>query len=261
MHPDLEKLMVLQQYDLEARKLREEIAAFPKLVGALDTKAKAIAGQRAVVIDLIHKEEVLRRSQESDVKDQQAKIARGRLKRDNATNTVQVTALDHEISFAEKEIARLEDAELESMERSEALDGQKAVADKALEQATATHASERARAIATIDRNNLLLAQIDPKRTAQRATVGEAALSSYDRISKSKGTGIAEALNQKCTACQMMIRPQRWNDMRDRDNTEINTCESCGRLLFYDPARDAPQRKPVAVERTESIAAQIVRGL
>ena len=34
-------------------------------------------------------------------------------------------------------------------------------------------------------------------------------------------------------------------------------CESCGRLLYYDPAREAPQRKVVPVE---SIAASIIRS-
>ena len=59
-------------------------------------------------------------------------------------------------------------------------------------------------------------------------------------------------------ACQMMLRPQRWNELRNRDNDEMMTCESCGRLLWYAPARDSPQRKPV---EAESIAARIVRGL
>jgi hypothetical protein len=60
-------------------------------------------------------------------------------------------------------------------------------------------------------------------------------------------------------ACQMMVRPQRWNELRDRGNDDqMMTCESCGRLLYYDPARDSPQRKTVPVE---SIAAQIVRSL
>ena len=45
----------------------------------------------------------------------------------------------------------------------------------------------------------------------------------------------------------MMIRSQRWNDLTDRDpNSEyantIFTCETCGRLLFYDPRTDAPVR-------------------
>ncbi|QHN02051.1 hypothetical protein FTO74_00635 [Granulicella sp. WH15] len=259
MHPDLEKLMVLQGYDLEAKRLRDEMTALPRLVATLETQAKNTAGQRAVVLDLIAKEEALRRRQESDVKDLQQKIARARQKVENATTTVQVTALEHEITFAEQAISKLEDAELESMERSEELDAQKLVADKAVADAEAKLATEKQRATETIAADKIALAAVEEKRTAQRAEIGEEALSLYDRIAKAKGTGIAEAVNQQCSACRMMVRPQRWNDLRDRDNTtEMMTCESCGRLLFYDPARDSPQRKVVAVE---SIAASIVRGL
>jgi len=259
MHPDLEKLIVLQTHDIEAKRLRDEIAALPKQVAALETKAKAVEGQRAVVIDLIAKEEALRRRQESDVKDHQAKIARIRKQLDLATTTVQVTAFEHEISFAQSEIGRLEDAELESMERSEGLDAQKKLADDALTDAKATLDRERIRATETIASDKNLLLAVEEKRKAERAEIAEDALSMYDRIAKAKGTAVAEALNQKCMACQMMLRPQRWNDLRDRDNEEaMMTCESCGRLLYYDPARDSPQRKTVPVE---SIAASIIRSL
>jgi len=258
MHPDLQKLMELQQMDLEAKRLRDEMAALPKLVAQLEAKAKATVGQRAVVIDLIAKEEALRRRQESDVRDHQAKIAKIRKQLDLATDTKQVTAFEHEIAFAQTAISKVEDAELESMERSEQLEAQKVIADKAVADSEAKFQQERERAIATLAADKSALAELEAKRTAQRATVSEDALSTYDRIARAKGTGIAEVLNQKCTACQMMQRPQRWNDLRNRDIDEMMTCESCGRLLWYDPARDSPQRKPVEVE---SIAARIVRGL
>src|SRR5271154_7314621 len=143
MHPDLEKLIVLQAHDVEAKRLRDEMVALPKHVAALETKAKATEGQRAVIVDLIAKEEALRRRQESDVKDHQAKIARLRKNLDLATTTVRVPAFEHEIAFARAEISRLEDAEIESMERSEGFDSQKLLADEALADATATLDRER----------------------------------------------------------------------------------------------------------------------
>jgi predicted nucleic acid-binding Zn-ribbon protein len=259
MHPDLEKLIVLQAHDVEAKRLRDEMVALPKHVALLETKAKATEGQRAVIVDLSAKEEALRRRQESDVKDHQAKIARVRKQLDLATTTVQVTAFEHEIAFAQNEISKLEDAEIESMERSEGLESQKGLADEALADATATLERERVRATETIAQDKTLLADVEEKRKAERAEIGENALSIYDRIAKAKGTAVAEALNQQCMACQMMLRPQRWNDLRDRNNDEtMMTCESCGRLLYYDPARDSPQRKTVPVE---SIAASIIRSL
>lgn len=259
MHPDLEKMMVLQVHDLEAKRLRDEMAMLPKRVAELEAKAKATAGQRAVVMDLIAKEEALRRRQELDVKDVQAKMAKVRKQLDLATTTVQVTAFEHEIGFGQAEVNRLEDAELESMERSDALAAQKAVADEAVASDEKIFERERARAAETIAQDKIALAAVEQQRVGVRAEIAEDALSMYDRIAKSKGTAVSEAINQKCTACQMMLRPQRWNDLRNRDNDlEMMTCESCGRLLYYDPARDAPQRKTVPVE---SIAASIIRSL
>ena len=260
MHPDLARLMSLQKLDLEAKRLRDELLAVPKQVAALETKARATVGQRAVVLDLIAKEEVLRRRQESDVEDQRARIKRARARVESATTTVQVNSLEHEIQFAEKEIAQLEDAELETMMRAEELDKQRKLADKAVAESEAAFATARDRSVDTLARDRAALTAVDGQRAAERKTIGETALSLYDRIAKSKGTGIAEALGQKCTACQMLLRPQKWNDLRERDNEEMMTCESCGRLLYYDPARDSPQRKTVEPVRTESIAAQIVRG-
>jgi uncharacterized protein len=259
MHPDLEKMIVLQVHDIEAKRLRDEMTALPKHVAALETKAKATEGQRAVIVDLVAREEALRRRQESDVKDQQIKIGRLRKNLDMATTTVQVTAFEHEIAFAQAEVSRLEDAEIESMERSEGFEAQRLLANEAVTDANAALERERVRAAETIAQDKIALAAVEEKRRAVRAEISESALSNYDRIAKAKGTAVAEALNQKCMACQMMVRPQRWNDLRDRSNDEtMMSCESCGRLLYYDPARDSPQRKTVPVE---SIAASIIRSL
>jgi predicted nucleic acid-binding Zn-ribbon protein len=268
MHPDLAKLVVLQLHDIEAKRLRDEIALLPRQVAALEAKATATVGQRAVVLDLIAKDEALRRRIESDIGDLRLRIERTQKKIDAATTAVQVTALEHEAAFARSEINRLEDEELESMERGEALEAQRTRADEAVAEAAATLERERVRANETVAADRTALAEVDHKRIALRKEIaasptGDASLATYDRISRGKGTAVSEALNQKCAACQMMIRPQRWNDLRDNsDDSEsshtLMTCENCGRMLFYDPARDSPTRKIVPVE---SIAASIVRSL
>ncbi len=269
MHPDLARLVVLQSLDNEAKHLRDQMAALTKQVAALETKAKATVGQRALVLDLIAKEEALRRREESEIADLRQKLERSKKKLDMTTTTAQLAALEHEAAFAKSEISRIEDAELESMERGEALDAQKVLADAAVAEAADTLVREKKRAIETTATDQSALAEVERKRTALRAEIvdatptGEASLASYDRISRSKGTAVSEALNQKCTACQMMVRPQRWNDLRDNSpdsasSDTILSCENCGRMLYYDPARDSPTRKVVPVE---SIAAQIVRSL
>ena len=259
MHPDLEKLIVLQGFDVELKRLRDEITALPKRVAELATRSAAAQAALAGIVQSIAKEEIARRSQESDVKGHQQKIVRLRKQMDVVTTTAQAAALEHEIAFAEGEISRLEDAELESMERSERLDAEKLTAEETVANTAKTHSTERARAVETIDRDKVLVAELEEKRAKLRPEIGENTLSIYDRVAKSKGTGLAEGVDQKCSACQMLIRPQKWNDLRDRNDHEtMMTCETCGRLLYWDPARDAPQKKTV---QNESVAASIVRAL
>ena len=267
MHPDLAMLVVLQAHDLEAKRLRDQMASLTKQTAALATKAQATVGQRAVILDLIAKEDALRRKEESEIADLRTKLERNKKKLDMTTTTHQLEALEHEAAFVRSEITRLEDQELESMERGEALDAQLVLANAAVDDAAATLDRERARASEAIARDRAELAELEIKRLALRTQIaqtdaGETSLAMYDRIAHSKGTAIAEALNQQCTACRMMLRPQRWNDLRDNSaNSEsahtIMTCENCGHMLYYDPARDSPQRKTV---QSESIAAQIVRS-
>lgn len=260
MHPDLEKMIVLQGYDLEARRLTEEIAALPKRLASLAADHQAAKQKVAAILADLTKEETLRRRQELDVKDHQQKAARLRKQMDVVTTTAQAAALEHEISFAEKEVSRLEDAELESMERTEQLEAAKLTADETVANLAQRHEAESASTAQSLQRDRCLLDEVNARRAELRPQIEESALSLYDRIAKSRGTALAEGVDHKCSACQMMVRPQRWNDLRDRSNNEaMLTCESCGRLLYWDPVRDAPQKKPA--ERQESIAASIVRAL
>ena len=247
MNADLEHLIILQAQDLELRRLRAELADAPIQVTAAQTARARAEVALAEANKSLLKEETLRRSQELDVKDRQGKISRLRKQMETATSAAQIAALEHEINFSEQTIARLEDEELASLERTDAFDLARGKATLTLEVTTATLAAARVRAADIATRNTATIAGIEPERAALRALIDEARLSVYDRISKAKGTGVSQAIDHKCAACQMMVRPQRWNDLTDRDpNSEyantIFTCETCGRLLFYDPRTDAPIR-------------------
>jgi predicted nucleic acid-binding Zn-ribbon protein len=171
---------------------------------------------------------------------------------ETATSAAQITAFEHEIAHSQQVISTLEDEELASMERTEGFEAARAAATELLATTTATLAAERERTARVTVQNNASILGIEEERKALRGLIastdpGEAVLSTYDRIAKAKGTGISEAVSQKCSACQMLIRPQRWNDLSNRDpkgefaNT-IFHCETCGRILYFDPRQDAPVR-------------------
>ncbi len=246
MHPDLEKLIALQRLDLDLKRARDEVDALPRHLAALAARSAAAQGALLKADESLAVEDKLRRSLESDTGDQNQRIARARRQMDVVTTTTQAGALEHEIAFAASEVKRLEDAELESMERTELRKAQRSSANSDASAAETLLQSERLRASDLIASGQKRISELAADRARLRPTIGEAALSTYDRVAKSKGTGLAEGIDHKCSACQMLVRPQKWNDLRDRGNDEtMMTCESCGRLLYWDPARDAPA-KPAA---------------
>lgn len=241
MNANLERLVALQLQDLEGKRLRAELVEAPKWVATAEAALKKAQDATAAAELALKKEEVLRRSQESDVTERKGKITRLRKQMESATSGAQITALEHEIGFAEAAISKLEDEEIASMERTEVQDSARSAGRAAVETTTAKLAVERQRAATTIAADTEAVKAVEAARAALRAEVTENLLSTYDRVSKSRGTGVSEATDHKCTACQMMVRPQRWNDLTDRANDDaIFTCESCGRLLYWDPRRDAP---------------------
>ena len=44
---------------------------------------------------------------------------------------------------------------------------------------------------------------------------------------------VAEAIGGRCSACQITLRPQLFQDLRRGD--QLMFCESCGRIVYYNP--------------------------
>lgn len=250
INQQLETLMFVQEADLDIARLRREIEALPRRLSELENK---LASQK-LVLELAEKaikeEETKRRRFESDIKDQQQKILKFREQSSGVKTNEQYTALQHEIAFAEAGIRKIEDRELESMERSESLEAQRNSARQGLSDQSRVVELEKEAARTTSAQQQSKLAALMDERTRLRATVDPGILATYDRVAAARGTGLARVQGQRCLACQMALRPQVWNQVR---MGELLPCESCARLLYYDPALEpqAPAAKTTKRRGTE----------
>lgn len=237
MPDNLSNLVELQHTDIEIARLLAEVIALPKQVAAVEAKLSAGKSRLEMTTRSLAEEETLRRRCESDIQDKRQKIKRYRQQIDAVKTDDQLKALEHEVKFAEADTRRIEDSELESMERTEGLESARTAASEHLAEQTLVVERERLRATEGKTRNLAEVARLRGVRDSLRGQVEEGVLAIYDRVSRSRGTGIANGIGQKCSACQMMLRPQKWNELRDGVTM---TCESCGRLLYYDHTGKLP---------------------
>lgn len=243
INAQLETLMFVQEADQDIARLRREIDALPRHLSDLEKKLSTQKLALEQVEKAIKEEEAKRRRLESDIKDQQQKIAKFREQTSSVKTNEQYAALQHEIGFAEAEIRKIEDREIESMERSEQLETQRKAARQDLADQARVVELEKEAAHATSAQQQSKLAALLDERTRLRATIDENLLTRFDRIAAARGTGVARVQGQRCLACQMALRPQVWNQVRAG---ELLPCESCARLLYYDPALEPVTEAPPA---------------
>jgi uncharacterized protein len=236
MDVQLDLLVRLQKVDVQISQMQEAMAAFPRQLQSIEhelQQAKLVAEQADKAVPA---EEAKRRRLESDRKDQQQKLSKYREQSSSVKTNEQFHALQHEIGFVEAEIRRIEDEELTSMIRSEGLESERAEVRKSVAQQAKTVEEQKARVQATIQQREQELGVLKQERAKIRQQVNEPLLAQYDRIaSSSRKTALARASGQRCTACQMAMRPQFWNQVRE--GTLMN-CESCGRMLYFDPREE-----------------------
>jgi uncharacterized protein len=247
MNADLQRLIDLQRLDSAVHDAQRRLADAPEretaLEARLDTARQQVAAAKARLTD----SQNARRAIEKEVAVHQGRLSKFREQAMAVKTNQEYHAIQHEISFAQTEIKKLEDAVLEHMVEGDdlAVMVKRADAELAAEQ-KAVDADRRALSADAVTLQ-AALERLGAERAAVVAAIDKPVLSLFEQIARKRhGVAVAEARDGICTICHVRLRPQVFNNVRRNDS--IVQCDSCNRILFFVPAAastpEAPQPAP-----------------
>jgi predicted nucleic acid-binding Zn-ribbon protein len=241
MQAHIENLVKLQNVELDRARITKETRALPAEIAQAKAFLAAAEHAAAEISATLSREEAARTRLELEVADHRQKTARFRTQLDSVKNPTQADAIEHEIQFESEEADRLENEELASLERTESSEAALVTARAQVEFLTVALDKTRARVGLHLHELDAQLAALNAEREALRPLIDPAQLNVFDRLTASRGTALACANNQRCSGCRMDIRPQIWNQLREG---QLLSCDSCGRLLYWDPAMAPAPEEP-----------------
>lgn len=239
MKAELEKLIALQNSDTNIKKLKHSLNTVNERRGRLEQEFKARASE---ILEMQQR----RDHANSEKNKLEAQIAEIRTHLDRAErnlkasqNQKQYEAAIREKASLEKQVGELEtqltdkmivveEAEKVLSERSEEISKMESEREQTMQNFETETAQQK------ID------LEAETKRRAEVfETLPKNLAAIYNRLSTRirDGVAVAQVKNGACSACFMSLRPQMLVDVKKGD--KIMTCESCNRILYYQPTEKA----------------------
>jgi len=244
MSPDLERLIRLQQLDMDAEMRRKTLAELPAALQALDerlsTRQQALDAGKARLAE----NQAAKRALDKDLAVVQGRLTKFKDQLMEVKTNKEYLAMQHEISMAQEGVRTFEDKILEGLMAADEIDGEVKAAEKALAEEKVKISEERTarqKQAATMEGE---IAELTAARAKVVAEMTREALAMFDFSSrKHKGHAVAQARDGHCTACHVRLRPQVFNEIRRGD--KLMQCESCSRILYVVPPKPAsPEAQP-----------------
>ena len=232
MHVDLDRLIRLQSFETAAELARRTIADEPARHQQLDDRLAAAQTafdreRQRLTTNLaarreIDKELTMHQGRLSKYKDQLMTVKTNR----------EYQAMQKELETAQHEIQLFEDRMLERMIEFDEVSAQVKRAEQVFADERKTVDEERRQLASRVAEATASLDVIAVDRAALASQFPSALLATFERLVKHRGSSaVVEVRDGRCTACQVRVRPQVFNELRRHEI--VFQCESCQRILFH----------------------------
>jgi predicted nucleic acid-binding Zn-ribbon protein len=228
----IEKLLILQDRDAKILRLQEELARIGPDRDAIRSRLAGASSALESAKLRVKQLESDRKKLELEVDARKQLIEKYSLQQFQTKKNEEYRALAHEIEICKEGIVKLDDQQIEIMERIEA--EQKLVAQANAEAAEAKKVTDSR--VADLDKSEASLkaelANLQSNRSELASVVEEAARNKYERLFKQKGQNVIVGIQHGvCGGCHMQL--SRSVIVNCQGAQEIINCTNCGRILYY----------------------------
>jgi uncharacterized protein len=238
MLPDLERLIQLQDIESRAAIASKAIAEAPGRIAALDALLQSSTAALAAAKQSLEDNKTARRSIDKDLLADQQRLEKYKDQVMAVKTNEQLHAMQHQMKAVEDEIGQREEKVLVNMMAADEINATIKKAEAALKAAQAKVAADRAAIESDVTQQQAALAACNTERAKIIAAMdNKGAVETFQRIAKVRGTAVARAEGERCTICQVRLRPAVFAEVRKND--QIVQCDSCNRILYFLPPKPA----------------------
>jgi len=243
MLPDLERLIQLQDIESRAAVASKAIAEAPGRIAALDALLQSATAALATAKQSLADNQTQRRSIDKDLIAAQQRHEKYKEQIMAVKTNEQLHAMQHQMKAVADEVGQHEERVLVNMMAADEINANIKKAEAALKAAQSKVASERA----AIESDSKTQQTAVTECAAERARIvaamdNKGAVETFQRIAKVRGTAMARAEGERCTICQVRLRPAVFTEVRK--NESLVQCDSCNRILYFVPPSPGSPASP-----------------
>ena len=181
------------------------------------------------------------REAEGNSKVESESIAKAEAKISGVTNNTELNAATKESEDHKKQKAKTEELVAKVTSDLDAKKVSLATFHSGIEASQAKTQEECTELEATLGKLRDELTELEAEQAAGLKTLTSPISAIYNRISRSKGTPIAEISGGFCGSCHVRVRPQLYNELLGFK--QLHQCSNCGKLLIVPVPEEGADAK------------------
>ena len=245
MSPDLERLINLQRLDTQIHDAKQTIASHPQRLADADARLTEAKAAIEAVRQRLKDNQDARRALEKEAAVFQGRLSKFRDQQGAVKTNKEYQALGHEIETAQKDLAAIEEREIELMVGADSVAADLKQAETAFAARQKEIEAEKKALADELKQVEAALTQATASRSGIVNEINPRLMSIYEQVARvRKGVAISYATRDGlCSVCHVRLRPQVFQLVRQNDS--VIQCDSCQRILYYIPP--PPPVEPPAV--------------